>query len=118
MVFWSGKLLLVLASKVILGSEFHGTQDHIFLSHDSGSRATVRMTIDEGQQQFTRPDHHRFPPKNAPDTRTHQISLCGFFLFLTTKNDLERSHFETLEEILKVTKFILNNLQETRVEEL
>jgi hypothetical protein len=36
----SSKLLLVLASTVILGSESRGTQDHILLSHDSGSRPT------------------------------------------------------------------------------
>jgi hypothetical protein len=35
-----GKLLLVLASTVILGSQSGGTHDHILLSHDSGSRAT------------------------------------------------------------------------------
>jgi hypothetical protein len=33
-------LPLVLASTVILGFEFRGTHDHIFLSHDSGSHAT------------------------------------------------------------------------------
>jgi hypothetical protein len=31
------QLLLVLASVVILGSEFHGTRDHILLSHIQGS---------------------------------------------------------------------------------
>jgi hypothetical protein len=39
--FWvsqSGKLLLVLASTVILGSESCGSHDHILLSHDSGSQ--------------------------------------------------------------------------------
>jgi hypothetical protein len=30
-----GKLLLILACKVILGPEFRGTHDHILLSHDS-----------------------------------------------------------------------------------
>jgi hypothetical protein len=34
----AGKLLLVLASAVILGSESHGTRDNILLSHGSGSR--------------------------------------------------------------------------------
>jgi hypothetical protein len=33
--------LLALASTVILGSESRGTDAHILLSHDSGSRATV-----------------------------------------------------------------------------
>jgi hypothetical protein len=33
------KLLLALASTVILGSESRGTHDHILLSHYSGSRA-------------------------------------------------------------------------------
>jgi hypothetical protein len=33
----SGRLLLVLASTVILGSESRGTPDHIFMSHNSGS---------------------------------------------------------------------------------
>jgi hypothetical protein len=37
----SGKLLLALASTVILGSESRWTHDHILLSHDSGSRATL-----------------------------------------------------------------------------
>jgi hypothetical protein len=37
---WSGKLLLALASTVILGSESHGTHGHILVSHDSGSHAT------------------------------------------------------------------------------
>jgi hypothetical protein len=34
------KLLLTLASTVILGSESRGTHDHILRSHDSGCRAT------------------------------------------------------------------------------
>jgi hypothetical protein len=34
----SGKLLLVLASTVILGSEFRMTHDHNLLFHDSGNR--------------------------------------------------------------------------------
>jgi hypothetical protein len=38
-----GKFLLVLASTIILGSEFHGTHDHILLSHDSGSHATLSL---------------------------------------------------------------------------
>jgi hypothetical protein len=38
-----GKLLLALASTVILGSEPRGTHDHILLSHDSGCRATVTV---------------------------------------------------------------------------
>jgi hypothetical protein len=33
----SGKLLLALASKIILGSEPHGTHEHTLLSHNSGS---------------------------------------------------------------------------------
>jgi hypothetical protein len=36
----SGKFLLALASTAILGPEFRCTDDHIVLSHDSGSRAT------------------------------------------------------------------------------
>jgi hypothetical protein len=36
----SGRLLLALARTVILGSGSHGTHGHIFLSHDSWSRAT------------------------------------------------------------------------------
>jgi hypothetical protein len=36
----TSKLLLALASTVILGSEFHETHDHILLSHVSGSRGT------------------------------------------------------------------------------
>jgi hypothetical protein len=39
----SGKLLLALASTVILGSESRGAHDHISLSHDFGSRATLAM---------------------------------------------------------------------------
>jgi hypothetical protein len=37
----TAKFLLVLASTVILGSESHGTRDHISLSDGSGSRATL-----------------------------------------------------------------------------
>jgi hypothetical protein len=37
----TGKLLLVLASTVILGSESHGTQDYILLSDGSGSLQTI-----------------------------------------------------------------------------
>jgi hypothetical protein len=44
----TGKLLLDLASRVILGSESRETHDHIVFCHDSGSRATplvyCRMT--------------------------------------------------------------------------
>jgi hypothetical protein len=36
----TAKLLLALASTVLLGSESRGTNDHILLSHVSGSRAT------------------------------------------------------------------------------
>jgi hypothetical protein len=32
----SGKFLLALASTAILGSEYHGTHDHVLLFHDSG----------------------------------------------------------------------------------
>jgi hypothetical protein len=37
----SAKLLMVLASRVIIGSESRGTHDHILLSHDSRRRATI-----------------------------------------------------------------------------
>jgi hypothetical protein len=40
-----GKLLLGLASTVILGSEFGGTHDHILLCCDSGSRAALSLCI-------------------------------------------------------------------------
>jgi hypothetical protein len=40
----SSKLLMVLASTVILGSESHGTHDDILLSHDSGGRAPLPPT--------------------------------------------------------------------------
>jgi hypothetical protein len=40
----SGKLLLALASTVILGSGSRETRDHIF-SHDSGIRLITRPTI-------------------------------------------------------------------------
>jgi hypothetical protein len=43
----SGKLLLVLASTVILGSESRGTEDRILLSHDSGSHATHTTRSEE-----------------------------------------------------------------------
>jgi hypothetical protein len=36
------KVLVVLASTIILGSESRGPDDHILLSHDSGSRITSR----------------------------------------------------------------------------
>jgi hypothetical protein len=44
--FWEGqvglgKLLLELASTVILGSETHGTHDHVLPSHNSGSCVTL-----------------------------------------------------------------------------
>jgi hypothetical protein len=38
----SGKLLVVLTSAVILGSDSFGTDDHILLSHGSGGRASAR----------------------------------------------------------------------------
>jgi hypothetical protein len=41
----SGKLLLALASTVILGSGSCGTHEHIFLSHDSGSRETLSVLV-------------------------------------------------------------------------
>jgi hypothetical protein len=41
----SGKLLLDSASTVILGFGTRGTHDHIFLSHDSGSRATADYNV-------------------------------------------------------------------------
>jgi hypothetical protein len=41
----SSKLLLVLASTVILGSESCGTHDHILLSHVCGSRATELLLL-------------------------------------------------------------------------
>jgi hypothetical protein len=46
----SGKLLLVLASPVVLGSGSRGTLDHIFLSHDYDSRTTTTLVWgSEGQ---------------------------------------------------------------------
>jgi hypothetical protein len=39
----SGKLMLVLASTVIIGSEPRGTHDHILLSHDSGCCARANV---------------------------------------------------------------------------
>jgi hypothetical protein len=41
----SGKLLMALASIVILGSNSHGTHDHILLSHDPGSRLTLSTDV-------------------------------------------------------------------------
>jgi hypothetical protein len=38
------KLLMVLASTMILGSEFHGTHDHTLLSHGSRSIQTPLLT--------------------------------------------------------------------------
>jgi hypothetical protein len=35
------KFLLALASRIILGSESHGTHDHILVSHGSGSLQTA-----------------------------------------------------------------------------
>jgi hypothetical protein len=40
---WSGKLLLVLASTVILVFWSRRLNDHIFLSHDYGNLATVNL---------------------------------------------------------------------------
>jgi hypothetical protein len=37
----TAKLLLALASTVILGSESHGTHDHVLLCHESGSLQTT-----------------------------------------------------------------------------
>jgi hypothetical protein len=45
LLIWSGKLLLVLASTVILGSEPHGTQNHILLSHISVCHATIHLVL-------------------------------------------------------------------------
>jgi hypothetical protein len=44
---WNNSLqfLLVLASTAILGSESHGTHDHILLSDDSGSFQTISFSI-------------------------------------------------------------------------
>jgi hypothetical protein len=46
MWLWSSKLLLVLASRVILGSESHRTHDDILLFHDSGGRPTLAEICD------------------------------------------------------------------------
>jgi hypothetical protein len=43
---------------------------------------------------------------------THQISLCGFFLFPPMKNNFKRSYFETMERIQKVMMAFLNKFQD------
>jgi hypothetical protein len=40
------------------------------------------------------------------------LTLCDFFLFLTMKNCLRGTYFETVEDIQKVTMSVLSNLQE------
>jgi hypothetical protein len=42
---WFGKLLLALASTIILSSESRGTHGHILLSHDFVSRATLIINV-------------------------------------------------------------------------
>jgi hypothetical protein len=46
LLVWSGKLLLAIASTVILGSGSHGIPDHILLSHISGNHETGFLTHD------------------------------------------------------------------------
>lgn len=50
------------------------------------------------------PDHLDYSPYLDP---------WDFFLFLSMKNHLKGSHFETLEEIRKVTTYVLSYLQES-----
>jgi hypothetical protein len=42
----TAKLLLGLANAMILGSEFHGTHDHILLSDGSGSLQSIFVKTD------------------------------------------------------------------------
>jgi hypothetical protein len=42
----TAKLLLALSNKVVLGSESHGTHDHILLSDGSGSLQTTNCGDD------------------------------------------------------------------------
>jgi hypothetical protein len=48
----SGKLLMVFASTVILGSGFRGTDKHIFLSRNSGSYATTLTVLSRSWVHF------------------------------------------------------------------
>jgi hypothetical protein len=51
------KLLLALSSKVILGSESHGTHDHILLSDGSGILKQVRILPSSFGKAYTVEDH-------------------------------------------------------------
>jgi hypothetical protein len=54
----TAKLLLALASTLILGSEYYGTHDHILLSDGSGSRQTLSFSTQttDSDQSFVTTD--------------------------------------------------------------
>lgn len=49
----SGKLLLILASTIILDSEFRGNHGNILQSHESGSRATLENATSISTRKFS-----------------------------------------------------------------
>jgi hypothetical protein len=69
--FQSSKLLLVLTNTVILGSESHGTHDHILLSHSSESLHTTASVI-----------HRQTHRLIFGKTRTYKTTRSTVLLFL------------------------------------
>jgi hypothetical protein len=73
----SGKLLLGLASTVILGSDSRGTHDHILLSHGSETRGPVGMLDQESiyARTLTHPTH--FDPENRGSMYLRNVGHTG-----------------------------------------
>jgi hypothetical protein len=73
-----GKLLVVLASTIILGSESRGTHDHILLSHDSESHATSPVQSSRLLLAFASIVVLGFEPRLDPWPYFHtsQILMC------------------------------------------
>jgi hypothetical protein len=74
----SSKLLVALASTVILGSESHGTHDHILLSDGSGSLKTTTLAVHILKLVIHRQAHRL----SFDMTWTVQKTICPSTLFL------------------------------------
>jgi hypothetical protein len=100
-----GRLLLALASIVILDSEFHGTHGRILLSHDSGSLethvraclptylpATLLLALDSrvilGSKSQETHDHILLPDESGSLQQLSDMGLSGKLLLVLASTDI------------------------------
>jgi hypothetical protein len=98
MVVAPGKLLLVLASTVILGSDSRGTYDHISLSHDVRSRVILSVLVSGS--------HVVFIPQSMFPQRYALGKLKAYPVVYIQRQPLMMMETETISETLATNSLL------------